>query len=74
MFHVLGVVYQCVVRGRQRQARDDRQHEDGESNEIGASESRVSAGKVLVDVILAEQEEYGRDEVGIDIDRLVMDV
>jgi hypothetical protein len=40
----------------------------GESNGIGASDPRVSAGKVLLDIPLAEQEENGRDEVGIDVD------
>ena len=74
MFHVLGVVHQGVVRRRQRQARDGRQHEDGESNEIGASDPGVSAGKVLLDIPLTEQEENGRDEVGIDVDRLVVDI
>jgi len=74
MFHVLGVVHQGVVRRRQRQARDGRQHEDGESNEIGASDLGVSAGKVLLDIPLAEQEENGRDEVGIDVGRLVVDI
>ena len=54
MFHMLGVVYQGVVRSRQRQARDGRQHEDGESSEIGASDPGVSAGKVLLDIPLAE--------------------
>ena len=44
---------------------------DGESNEIGAREPGASAGKVLLDIPLAEQ---GRDEVGIDVDRLVVDV
>ena len=68
MLHVLGVVHQGVVRRRQRQARDGRQHVDGESNEIGASDPGVSAGKVLLDIPLAEQEENGRDEVGIDVD------
>lgn len=57
-----------VVRRRQRQARDRRQHEDGESNDIGASDPGVSAGKVLLDIPLAEQEENGREEVGIDVD------
>ena len=56
MFHVLGVVHQGVVRRRQRQALDGRQHEDGESNEIGASDPGVSAGKVLLDIPLTEQE------------------
>ena len=74
MFHVLGVVHQGVVRRRQRQARDGRQHEDGESNEICASDPGVSAGKVLLDIPLAEQEENGRDEVGIDVDRLVVGI
>ncbi|KAI4263416.1 MAG: hypothetical protein L6R42_001436, partial [Xanthoria sp. 1 TBL-2021] len=74
MFHVLGVVHQGVVRRRQRQARDGRQHEDGESNEIGASDPGVSAAKVLLDIPLAEQEENGRDEMGIDVDRLVVDI
>ena len=74
MFHVLGVVHQGVVRRRQRQTRDGRQHEDGESNEIGASDPAVSTGKVLLDIPLAEQEENGRDEVGIDVDRLVVDI
>ena len=74
MFHVLGVVHQGVVRRRQRQARDGRQHEDGESNEIGASDPGVSASKVLLDITLAEQEENGRDEVGIDVDRLVVGI
>lgn len=68
MFHVLGMVHQAVVRRRQRQTRDGRRHEDGESNEIGASDPGVSAGKVLLDIPLAEQEENGRDEVGIDVD------
>jgi len=71
---VLGVVHQGVVRRRQRQARDGRQHEDGESNEIGASDPRVSASKVLLDIPLAEQEENGWDEVGIDVDRLIVDI
>lgn len=74
MFHVLGVVHQGVVSHRQRQARDGRQHEYGESNEIGASDTGVSAGKVLLDIPLAEQEENGRDEVGIDVNRLVVDI
>lgn len=74
MFHVLGVVQQGVVRRRQRQARNGRQHEDGESNKIGPSDPGVSAGKVLLDIPLAEQEENGRDEVGIYVDRLVVDI
>ena len=74
MFHVLGVVHQGVVRRRQRQARDGRQQVDRESNDIGVSDCGVSAGKVLLNVPLAEQEENGRDEVGIDIDRLVVNV
>ena len=74
MFYLLGVVHQGMVRRRQRQARDGRQHEDGESNEIGASDPRVSAGKVLLDIPLAEQEENGRDKVGIDVERLVVDI
>ncbi len=76
MFYVLGVVHQGVVRRRQRQARDGRQHEDGESNEIGASDpgDPGSACKVLLDIPLAKQEENGRDEVGIDVDRLVVDI
>lgn len=63
-----------MVRRRQGQARDGRQHEDGESNEIGASDPRVSAGKVLQDIPLAEQEDDGWDEVGIDVERLVVDI
>ena len=74
MFHILGVVHQGVVRRRQRQASNGRQHKDGESNEIGASDPGVSADKVLLDIPLAEQEENGRDEVGIDVDRLVVDI
>jgi hypothetical protein len=54
MFHVLGVVHQGVVRRRQRQAHDGRQHEDRESNEIGASNPGVSAGKALLDIPLTE--------------------
>lgn len=72
MFHVSGMVHQRVVHRRQRQTRNGCQHEDGESNEISASDSGVSAGKVLLDIPLAKQEETGRDEVGIDIDRLVV--
>lgn len=74
MLHVLGVVYQGMVRRRQRQARNSRQHVDGESNEIGATDPGVSAGKVLLNIPLAEQEENGGDEVGIDVDRLVVDI
>lgn len=74
MFHMLGVVHQGVVRRRQRQAHDGRQHEDGESSKIAVSDPGVSAGKVLLDIPLAEQEENGRDEVGIDVDRLVVDI
>ena len=73
MFHVLRVVHQGVVRRRQRQARDGRQHEDGESNEISAGDPGVSAGKILLNIPLAEQEENGRNEMGIYIDRLVVD-
>lgn len=74
MFHMLGVVHQGVVRRRQRQAGDGRQHKDRESNEICASDPGVSAGKVLLDIPLAEQEENSWDEVGIDVDRLVVDI
>lgn len=69
-----GVVQHGVVRGRQRQTRDGRQHKDGESNKVGGSNPGVSAGKVLLDKPLAEQEDNGRDEVGIDVDRLVVDI
>ncbi|EXL90212.1 hypothetical protein FOIG_16530 [Fusarium odoratissimum NRRL 54006] len=51
-------------------ARDGCQHEDGKRSEIGASDPGVSAGKVL----LAEQGENGRNEVGIDVDRLIVDI
>lgn len=74
MFHVLGVVQQNVVRRRQRQACDGRQHEDGESNKISTSDPGVSAGQALLDKPLAEQEENGRDEVGIYVDRLIVDI
>lgn len=74
MFHVLGVIHQGVVRRRQQQARDGRQHEDGESNKIGASDPGVFSGKVLLYIPLAEQEDNSRDEVGIDVDRLVVDI
>lgn len=68
MFHVLRVVHQGVVRRRQRQACNSRQHEDREGNGIGTSGPGVSAGKVLLDIPITEQEENGRDEVGIDVD------
>lgn len=68
MLHVLRVVYQGVIRRRQHQARDGRQHKDRESKEIGASDPGVSAAKVLLDIPLADQEGNGRDEVGIDVD------
>ena len=71
---MLGVVHQGVVRRRQRQAGDGRYHVDGESNEIRASDPRVSTGKILLNVPLAEQEENCWDEVGKDVDRLVVDV
>lgn len=61
-----------MVRGRQRQAQDGRQHEDGKGNKVGCRNSSVSAGQVLLDVPLAQQEEDGRDEVGIDVDGLVV--
>lgn len=38
------------VRHRQRQARGGCQHEDGETNEIGASDPGVSSGEVLLDI------------------------
>ena len=50
------MIHQGVVRRRQRQARHGRQHVDGESDGIGASDPGVSAGKVLLDTPLAEQE------------------
>jgi hypothetical protein len=68
MFYMSGVVQQGVVRRRQRQARDGRQHEDGECNKIGARDPGVSADKVLLEIPLAQQKEDGRDEVGINID------
>ena len=74
MFHVLGVVHQGVVRRRQRQARGGRQHKDGESNNIGASDPGVSATEVLLDIPLAKQEENGRDKVGIDVGRLIVEI
>ena len=68
------MVQQGVVRRRQRQARAGRQHEGGKSNAIGASDPRVCAGKVLLDIPLAKQKQNGWDEVGIDVDRLVVDI
>lgn len=73
-FHEWGKIHQYVVSCRQGQAHDSRQHEDRESNEVGASDLRVSTVKVPGDIQLAKQEENGRDEVRIDIDRLVLDI
>ena len=67
-------VHQGVVRRRQRQARDGRQHENREGSEIGASAPGVSAGQVLLDIPLSEQKNSGRDKVRIDVDRLVVEI
>lgn len=69
---MLGVVQQGVVRRRQRQAHDGRRREEGPNSEIGASDPGVSAG--MLEITRAEHEEKGRDEVGIDVDRLVVDI
>ncbi len=73
-FHVFGMIQQGVVRCRQPQAREARQHEDGDDNGIGGSEPGISAGKVLLNVNLAEQEDKARDEVSINVDRLVVNI
>lgn len=65
---------QGMIRSRQRQARNGRLHEDRKRKEVGASDNGVPAGKVLLEVPPAEQEEDGRDEVGVDVDRLVVHV
>lgn len=74
MFHVLGMVRKGVVYRRKQQARGSRYHKDGESNQIGSSDPRVSASKVLLYISLAEQEQKGRNEVGIYVDRLVVQI
>lgn len=74
MFHMLGVVQQSVILRRHRQTSDGREHVDGESNEVGSSDPRVSTGKILLERELAVQEYDRRNEVGKDVDRLVVDV
>jgi hypothetical protein len=57
----------CIAHGR-------RKHEGRESNKIGASNSGICASKVMQDIPLAEKEDNGWNEVGIDVDRLVMEI
>jgi len=63
-----------VVRRRERQAHDGREHVDGEDDDIGVGESGVPAGEVLGEIPLAEEEDHGRDEVGVDVDGFIVEV
>ena len=74
MFHVFGMIQQGVIRCRQPQAGEAGQHEDGDDNGIGGGEAGISAGQVLLNINLAEQEDQGRDEVRPNVDGLVVNV
>lgn len=62
------MIRQSMVQGRKQEASGGCHHEDGESNDVCASDVVMLAGKVQVSAALADQKKHGWNKVGIDVD------
>ena len=74
MVHSVRVIHQSIIHSRECIANGRRKYEGWECKKIVASHFGISASKVLQDEPLAEEEDDGRDEMGIDVDRLVVEI
>lgn len=74
MVDIIRVIHQSMIERRRCIAKSRRQHKDGEGNVVGARNARIFASEVVQEIPLADEEDDGRNEVGVDIDRLVVKI
>lgn len=74
MVHRIRVVHQSMIKSRKCIANSRRKHKDWGSNKIGASDAGIFASNILQDIPLAEEEDNGRNKMGVDVDRLVVEI
>lgn len=72
--HGVGMIHQGMIERRERIANGCCKHKNRESSGIHASQFVVSASEVPQEVPFAEEEDSGRNEMGIDDDRLVVKI
>jgi len=74
LIHGAGVVHQRVIKSRECIADGCWKHEHRQSYKISVRHLGMTGSKVLRDVPFAEEKDDGRDEMGVDVDGLVMKV
>lgn len=74
LIHGAGVVHQSVINSRRCIADGCWKHEHRQSYKIGVGHFGMTGNKVLGDVPFAEEKDDGRDEMGVDVDGLVVEV
>lgn len=68
------MAHQGVVQGRRCQANQGRQQLEGENRPVGAGQILVLRPHMLVQESLGKERSHGRDEVRVDVARLIVQV